>query len=140
VVYKGTPGVLLYHDHVILAVLLAQVKLCGLEDITDEPEFLLESGDGIVPVLTSVVQQSSALSADQILCSKTMQSSLFSNPFRPTLWNMKASGCHSWGQTLLNSQCLLPGNQVLVSFKLFTATSTELTFPYQLPSRLCVQC
>ncbi|KAG6866267.1 hypothetical protein C0991_006854 [Blastosporella zonata] len=48
VVYKRTSRALLYRDHVMLAVLLSQVKLRGLEDIGDELEFLLESGDGIV--------------------------------------------------------------------------------------------
>ncbi|KAH0590223.1 hypothetical protein H2248_000395 [Termitomyces sp. 'cryptogamus'] len=48
VVYKRTSRALLYRDHVMLAVLLAQVKLRGVEDIGDELEFLLESGDSIV--------------------------------------------------------------------------------------------
>jgi dynein heavy chain 1, cytosolic len=45
-VYKRTSRALLYRDHVMLAVLLAQVKLRGIEDITEEVEFLLESGSG----------------------------------------------------------------------------------------------
>ncbi|KAF8060992.1 dynein heavy chain protein 1 [Lyophyllum atratum] len=48
VVYRRTSRALLYRDHVMLAVLLSQVKLRGLEEIGDELEFLLESGDGIV--------------------------------------------------------------------------------------------
>ena len=54
----------------MLAVLLAQVKLRGVDDITDELEFLLESGDGIVPVpgATSTGQQNlSVLTPDQAL-------------------------------------------------------------------------
>ena len=47
VVYKRTSRALLYRDHLMLAVLLAQVKLRGMEDISDELEFLLESGDGL---------------------------------------------------------------------------------------------
>ncbi|TFK57575.1 dynein heavy chain protein 1 [Heliocybe sulcata] len=44
-VYKRTSRALLYRDHVMLAVLLAQVKLRGVEEIADELEFLLESGE-----------------------------------------------------------------------------------------------
>lgn len=47
VVYKRTARALLYRDHLMLAVLLSQVKLRGVEEISDELEFLLESGDGI---------------------------------------------------------------------------------------------
>lgn len=43
--YKRTSRALLHRDHVMLAVLLAQVKLRGVEEIGDELEFLLESGD-----------------------------------------------------------------------------------------------
>jgi dynein heavy chain 1 len=50
VVYKPTSRALLFRDHVMLAVLLAQVKLRGADEISDELEFLLESGHGIVPV------------------------------------------------------------------------------------------
>ncbi|TDL28876.1 dynein heavy chain protein 1 [Rickenella mellea] len=50
VVYKRTSRALLHRDHVMLAMLLAQVKLRGLEDLMDELEFLLESGDGAVTV------------------------------------------------------------------------------------------
>lgn len=70
VVYKRTSRALLFGDHVMLAVLLAQVKLRGVDDITDELEFLLESGDGIVPVpgATSTGQQNlSVLTPDQAL-------------------------------------------------------------------------
>ncbi|KAG6918668.1 hypothetical protein DXG01_012485 [Tephrocybe rancida] len=48
VVYKRTSRALLHRDNVMLAVLLSQVKLRGLEDIGDELEFLLESGESIV--------------------------------------------------------------------------------------------
>lgn len=44
-VYRRTSRALLYRDHVMLGVLLAQVKLRGTEDITDELEFLLETSD-----------------------------------------------------------------------------------------------
>ena len=37
-----------HRDHVILAVLLAQVELRGEEEIANEYEFLLESGEGAV--------------------------------------------------------------------------------------------
>ncbi|KAJ3973292.1 dynein heavy chain protein 1 [Lentinula raphanica] len=56
VVYKRTSRALLYRDRVMLAVLLAQVKLRGVEEITDELEFLLESGDN---VLTSAASNQS---------------------------------------------------------------------------------
>ncbi|GJE87844.1 dynein heavy chain protein 1 [Phanerochaete sordida] len=45
-VYKRTSRALLHRDHVMLSVLLAQVKLRGVEEISDDLEFLLESGDG----------------------------------------------------------------------------------------------
>ncbi|CCL98405.1 uncharacterized protein FIBRA_00400 [Fibroporia radiculosa] len=45
-VYKRTSRALFHRDHVMLAVLLAQVKLRGVEEIADELEFLLESGEG----------------------------------------------------------------------------------------------
>ena len=38
----------MHRDHVMLAVLLAQVKLRGIEEISDELEFLMESGDGAI--------------------------------------------------------------------------------------------
>ncbi|KAJ3865756.1 hypothetical protein EV359DRAFT_80163 [Lentinula novae-zelandiae] len=37
----------------MLAVLLAQVKLCGVEEISDELEFLLESGDNVLASASS---------------------------------------------------------------------------------------
>ncbi|KZT06248.1 dynein heavy chain [Laetiporus sulphureus 93-53] len=49
-VYKRTSRALLHRDHVMLAVLLAQVKLRGVEEIADELEYLLESGDGPVAI------------------------------------------------------------------------------------------
>lgn len=67
IVYKRTSRALFHRDHVMLAVLLAQVKLRGIEEITDELEFLLESGDGIVTAGSSNpdLQKSSILSVDQ---------------------------------------------------------------------------
>jgi dynein heavy chain 1 len=70
VVYKRTSRALLFRDHVMLAVLLAQVKLRGADEIADELEFLLESGDGIVPVpgaASGGQQNFSILTADQAL-------------------------------------------------------------------------
>ena len=46
VVFKRTSRALLHQDHVMLAMLLAQVKLRGVEDLSDEYELLLESGEG----------------------------------------------------------------------------------------------
>ncbi|OCH92714.1 dynein heavy chain protein 1 [Obba rivulosa] len=65
-VYKRTSRALLHRDHVMLAVLLAQVKLRGVEEIADELDFLLESGDGTaVAGSGSSSIQSSMLSIDQ---------------------------------------------------------------------------
>ncbi|EMD41600.1 dynein heavy chain protein 1 [Gelatoporia subvermispora B] len=65
-VYKRTSRALLHRDHVMLAVLLAQVKLRGVEEITEELEFLLESGDGAAAAaLGNPSVQSSILSIDQ---------------------------------------------------------------------------
>ncbi|KAI0271628.1 dynein heavy chain protein 1 [Gloeopeniophorella convolvens] len=64
-VYRRTSRALFHRDHVMLAVLLAQVKLRGLEDIGEELEFLLESGDGAVTASTSVDQSITSLTAEQ---------------------------------------------------------------------------
>jgi dynein heavy chain 1 len=66
VVYRRTSRALFYRDHVVLAVLLAQVKLRGEEELGDELEFLLDSGDG-VPVATGSLSTSSVLNTDQAL-------------------------------------------------------------------------
>ncbi|CAK5279895.1 unnamed protein product [Mycena citricolor] len=69
-VYKRTSRALLYRDQVMLAVLLAQVKLRGVEEITDELEFLLESGDGVAaaaaPGAAAADKVSSVLNQDQM--------------------------------------------------------------------------
>jgi dynein heavy chain 1 len=70
IVYKRTSRALLHRDYVMLAVLLAQVKLRGVEDISDELEFLLESGQGIVGVPNASSGErptSSVLSSDQMM-------------------------------------------------------------------------
>ncbi|KAF8845443.1 hypothetical protein BDN67DRAFT_1065300 [Paxillus ammoniavirescens] len=70
IVYKRTSRALLHRDYVMLAVLLAQVKLRGVEDISDELEFLLESGQGIVGVPNASSGErptSSVLSPDQMM-------------------------------------------------------------------------
>jgi dynein heavy chain 1 len=70
VVYKRTSRALLFRDHVMLAVLLAQVKLRGVDEVADELEFLLESGDGMVPAsgaASTSQQKLSVLTADQAL-------------------------------------------------------------------------
>ena len=46
IVYKRVSRALLHRDHDTLAVLLAQVQLRRIEDISEELEFLLESGQG----------------------------------------------------------------------------------------------
>ncbi|KAL0950615.1 hypothetical protein HGRIS_007406 [Hohenbuehelia grisea] len=68
IVYKRTSRALLYRDQVMLAVLLAQVKLRGVEEIGDELEFLLESGDGVAAsAVVAPTQSNSILTADQAL-------------------------------------------------------------------------
>lgn len=68
VVYKRTSRALLYRDHLLLAVLLAQVKLRGVEDIGDELEFLLEGGDALTTASPpSHDQEHSILSPEQVL-------------------------------------------------------------------------
>ena len=69
VVFKRTSRALLYRDHLMLAVLLAQVKLRGMEDITEELEFLLDSGDGLVSVAAGTQQSQNHpfLSSDQVV-------------------------------------------------------------------------
>lgn len=47
-VYQRTSRALFHRDHVVLAVLLAQVKLRGIEDVADELEALLETGGAVV--------------------------------------------------------------------------------------------
>ncbi len=67
VVYKRTSRALLYRDHLTLAVLLAQVKLRGVEDIGEELEFLLESGDVASSVAISQAPEHPILSSDQVV-------------------------------------------------------------------------
>ncbi|KAF9454965.1 dynein heavy chain [Macrolepiota fuliginosa MF-IS2] len=68
IVYKRTSRALLYRDHLMLAVLLAQVKLRGVEEIGDELEFLLESGEGVATTSTAAPAQNiSVLSPEQAL-------------------------------------------------------------------------
>jgi dynein heavy chain 1 len=47
IIFKRTSRALLHRDHVLLAVVLAQIKTRGVDGgtITDDLEFLLESGD-----------------------------------------------------------------------------------------------
>lgn len=65
VVYQRTSRALLHQDHIMLAILLAQIKLRGIEEITEETEFLLESGDGSNGAGTSSEFQAAYLSIDQ---------------------------------------------------------------------------
>jgi dynein heavy chain 1 len=83
VVYKRTSRALLFRDHVMLAVLLAQVKLRGVEEIGDELEFLLESGEGMtsVPGTASASQQNvSILTTDQALRLESYSKQLIFKP------------------------------------------------------------
>ena len=69
VVFKRTSRALLHRDHLMLAMLLAQVKLRGVEDITEELDFLLDSGDGLASVAAATQQGQShpLLSPDQVV-------------------------------------------------------------------------
>ena len=65
-VYQRTSRALLYRDHVVLAVLLAQIKLRGTEDISAELEFLMESGEGAaIAASTEQTGSSQLLSPEQ---------------------------------------------------------------------------
>ncbi|KDQ54817.1 hypothetical protein JAAARDRAFT_37924 [Jaapia argillacea MUCL 33604] len=66
VVYKRTSRALLHRDHLMLAVLLSQVKLRGIEEIGDELEFLLESGEGTSVGAPPLESNSSMFSVDQL--------------------------------------------------------------------------
>ncbi|KAF8528024.1 dynein heavy chain protein 1 [Hysterangium stoloniferum] len=67
VVYQRTSRALLHQDHVMLAVLLAQTKIRGSDEISEEIEFLLESGDGALAGTSSTgnEEESSILSPEQ---------------------------------------------------------------------------
>jgi len=66
VAYRRTSRALLYRDHLMLAVLLSQVKLRGLEEVNDELEFLLESGDRVAAANITGSQPHAILSPDQM--------------------------------------------------------------------------
>ncbi|KAI0072370.1 dynein heavy chain [Panus rudis PR-1116 ss-1] len=85
-IYKRTARALLHRDYVMLAVLLAQVKLRGVEDIADDLEFLLESGDGAVATSGDATEQIPFLSADQI---ERLQSFAKHPLFKPVLSHIK---------------------------------------------------
>lgn len=82
-VYKRTSRALLHRDHVMLAVLLAQVKLRGVEDIADDLEFLLESGDGAgVGAPGASTEQIPILTIDQM---QRLENFAKSSLFKPVL-------------------------------------------------------
>jgi dynein heavy chain 1, cytosolic len=68
-VYRRTSRALLYRDHLMLAVLLAQVKLKGVEEVGDELEFLLESPDNPVVSEGSAAEgpKSNNFTTDQLI-------------------------------------------------------------------------
>jgi dynein heavy chain 1 len=53
--YRRTSRALLHRDHVMLAVLLSQVKLRGIEDITDEVDLLLDSDGAGGPITSQIL-------------------------------------------------------------------------------------
>ncbi|EIW86375.1 dynein heavy chain protein 1 [Coniophora puteana RWD-64-598 SS2] len=81
VVFKRTSRALFYRDHVMLAVLLSQVKLRGVEEIADELEYLLEAGQGVTPGLIPT-QKSPVLSDDQMV---TLEHYAKNSIFKPVL-------------------------------------------------------
>ncbi|TFY72237.1 hypothetical protein EVG20_g758 [Dentipellis fragilis] len=85
VVYRRTSRALFHRDHVLLAMLLAQVKLRGIEEISDEVEFLLESGEGVVPLAGSgsTEPEISILSAAQRQRLDSYAKNSLFNPVRP---------------------------------------------------------
>ncbi|OJA07948.1 hypothetical protein AZE42_05923 [Rhizopogon vesiculosus] len=87
IVYKRTSTALLHRDHVMLAVLLAQVKLRGMEEISDGLEFLLESGQdiGVSTVATTQQPASSILTPDQMM---HLESYAKHSLFKPVLNNI----------------------------------------------------
>jgi dynein heavy chain 1 len=87
IVYKRTSRALLHHDHVMLAVLLAQVKLRGMEDVSDGLEFLLESGQGVALSTTPSTEHPtpSILTPDQMM---HLESYAKQSLFKPVLNNI----------------------------------------------------
>ncbi|KAG2045236.1 dynein heavy chain protein 1 [Suillus americanus] len=87
IVYKRTSRALLHRDHVMLAVLLAQVKLRGMEDIGDGLEFLLESGQGIAVSTAPSTEHTtpSILTPDQMM---HLESYAKQSLFKPVLNNI----------------------------------------------------
>ncbi|KZV92126.1 dynein heavy chain protein 1 [Exidia glandulosa HHB12029] len=84
-VYQRTSRALFHRDHVVLAVLLAQVKLRGVEDVSEELEALLETGGSIASTTTVY---STLLSPDQ----KQRLSLASHNPlFKPVLEHLSAN-------------------------------------------------
>ncbi len=88
IVFKRTSRALLHHDHVVLAMLLVQVKLRGAEDLSDELEFLLESGEGGGKVLGES-PTFSFLSPDQ---QERLSSCARHALFKPVQSHMKSNG------------------------------------------------
>lgn len=64
VIYKRTSRALLHKDHVMLAMLLAQVKLRGQAEVTEELELLLESRT-LATQVHSIEREYTFLSTDQ---------------------------------------------------------------------------
>ncbi|KAI9513146.1 dynein heavy chain protein 1 [Russula earlei] len=155
ITYKRTSRALFHRDHVMLAVLLAQVKLRGLEDINDELEFLLETSDvsavatastnGTIECLTVEQQQRLDTYAKQSLF-KPVESHIIeredewipfltsSNPesATPTPWGPSTPAVEAI-RSLLIIKCLRP-DRLLQSTAIFVRTvfgvdlSAEATF------------
>ncbi|KAG2160116.1 dynein heavy chain and region D6 of dynein motor-domain-containing protein [Suillus bovinus] len=87
IVYKRTSRALLHRDHVMLAVLLAQVKLRGMEEISDGLEFLLESGQGVTASIAPSTEHPtpSILTPDQMM---RLESYAKQSLFKPVLNNI----------------------------------------------------
>ncbi|KAG8927614.1 Cytoplasmic dynein 1 heavy chain 1 [Tulasnella sp. 418] len=81
-VYRRTSRALLHSDHLMLAVLLAQIKLRGSEDITEEIEFLLDGGESHIGASGVDDELAAILSFDQQQRLAVFSTSQLFKPFR----------------------------------------------------------
>ncbi|KAH7104763.1 dynein heavy chain [Auriculariales sp. MPI-PUGE-AT-0066] len=86
-VYQRTSRALFHRDHVVLAVLLAQVKLRGIEDVSNELEALLETG-GVSISATVNGLTTSLLGTDQY---QRLARAAHNNLFKPVIEHLNAN-------------------------------------------------
>lgn len=123
IVFKRTSRALLHHDHVVLAMLLVQVKLRGSEqDFAEELEFLLESGEGVgVPSNEAVTF--SILSVDQ---QRKLDAFAKNSLFKPVLAHIRDNE-QEWESFLesSNPENVAPSPWDTASCKFFISYSLE---------------